>query len=87
MMKCDKEKIKDDKENEKKRIKRMRMKGSQGEERESSRVRIWGFTKTDKGGWERQEQVGVAEEFVEEADVVVSEYHRGNKKKIIRNLL
>ena len=63
------------------------MKGSQGEERESFKVRIWAFTKTDKGGWERQEQVGVAEEFVEEADVVVSEYHRGNKKKIIRNLL
>ena len=44
------------------------MKGSQGEERESSRVRIWAFTKTDKGGWERQEQVGVAEEFVKEAE-------------------
>ena len=53
MMKCDKEKIKDDKDDEKKRIKRMRMKGSQEEERESFRVRKWAFTKTDKGGWER----------------------------------
>ena len=44
------------------------MKGSQGEERESFRVRIWAFTKKDKGGWETQEQVGVAKAFVKEAE-------------------
>ena len=37
----------------KKRNKRMRLKGSQGVERESCMVSMWAFSKSDRGGWER----------------------------------
>ena len=44
MMNCDKDKIKDDKDNDEKRNKRMRLKGSQGVERESCMVSMWAFS-------------------------------------------
>ena len=73
MMKCDKDKKKMIKITMKKRIIRIRMKGSQGEERESFVVGVWAFVKTDKGGWERGASWGDgAEELVEVVEVVVS---------------